>query len=258
MENSDFLVPGLISASALFLVVALALVIQHAKSKSQDNSQQTLDKQKNERSIDEDSQEQQFDDVTTIEPIYVPRLLKDPIRKEGELAFDLVKDKFPESIQIIPMRFFYPLNAETKMLLAFCSEITEPVISGHPQTVYNTFCYPIKVALQNPAIINFWFETVQQNVSNPIQLWKNSTYLQQNFKKGSRPQDATHIVPLYIVQEKELFENPFHVRGMLIKHFATSTRCINHLESDITPPPSSKVTPPVILLFCLNIADIRE
>jgi hypothetical protein len=121
---------------------------------------------------------------------------------------------FPPNVAVVPFRFFFPLNHSTVMLLALTAEITEPLTSGHPQTVYNSLVYPLKIVLNTPAIDSFWFEVVHGGMkglktnilrvhlfTDPFLEWERPGYLGNNLKRKAHPSSATHLVPLFYVTE---------------------------------------------------------
>lgn len=46
------------------------------------------------------------------------------------------------------------------MLLSLNPQLTEPILNGHPQTVYNQIVHPVKMILQNKSIKSYWFEAL--------------------------------------------------------------------------------------------------
>ncbi|KAK2952392.1 hypothetical protein BLNAU_12654 [Blattamonas nauphoetae] len=195
------------------------------------------------------------DDIAALPNLTIPRLLNAPIREEGERSFELLKYKFPDEVQIVPFRYFFPLNTETYWLLSTSTDITEPIVSGHPQTIYTNYVHPLKMILNNPSIRSFFFEVVHSNTDDPFHMWEKSNYLVTNFKPKTKPSHTTHVVPLYVTVAEEDFPNTYHVKTMLVAHFSQSSRCINSTESK-TPDKSKKekrIVAPVVLVACFRI-----
>lgn len=172
------------------------------------------------------------DPIISIKNIPVPNLLTHPVTEQTQKVFGVLRSMFPQSTCIVPLRYCFPLNNETLMLLACSYEITEPMTTGHPQSVYNTLSYPLKLVLDSPLVDFFGFEVVHGGVKDAFSLWKKGSYALNNLKAKrntalSSPIYSTHIVPLFVAHDPQRIQNVYFVKKLLVNQFTLSERCLN-------------------------------
>ncbi|KAH7817615.1 uncharacterized protein MONOS_10658 [Monocercomonoides exilis] len=273
MEAQKYIVPltgTLIGALGVygFQWVMGKIQQKHRKNKKSHKASSTANSAssntKNEQSSSDET-DVSGDTILKLPHIYTPRLVSAPIRTVAERAFDLLKEKFPEQVEIVPFRYFFPLSSSTLTLLSLTPEITEPMIAGHPQTIYNTFLYPVKSVLQNASISRFWFEVIHQNTQDPLLEWSKSAYKLDNFKPKAKTNKITHAIPLFIASLEDRIQDPFLAKLLFVRQFTHSSRCLNSLpmygsmgsssssssQSTISKIVPANAAPLAVLVFCV-------
>ena len=151
----------------------------------------------------------------------------------------------PESIDIVPLRLFFPLTPETFYTLSLHPQLTEPILNGHPQSVYNTLVYPLKMILQNTTIENFWFDALNITMTgiylptchicssislsiDPFTYFQSPTYVEEHFKKGTTIIHTRYIVPLFLAAREEkliVYFHPLYLITTFASVFLESISC---------------------------------